>query len=85
MVCTIDLSASFAALTEQSLSDTACLDSFNVLNSDKTTSVSQRWGDYWYAYWNHPEESEWVGTDSFGSPTSIQQPRTVRLGAKFTF
>jgi arylsulfatase A-like enzyme len=31
MVCTIDLAASFAALTEQEIPDEACLDSFDVL------------------------------------------------------
>jgi arylsulfatase A len=33
VVCTIDLAASFAALTGQTLPDTACLDSFNVLGA----------------------------------------------------
>ncbi|QEG43108.1 sulfatase family protein [Roseimaritima ulvae] len=33
MVCTIDLAASLAALTEQPLPDDACLDSFNVLGA----------------------------------------------------
>jgi len=61
------------------------VDSFNTLNSDKVTRVSQRWGDYWYAYWNHPEESEWAPTDSYETPTRIQQPRVVRIGAKLSF
>ena len=61
------------------------IDSFNTLNSAKVTSVSQRWGNYYYAYWNHPEESEWVQTSSFETPTSIQQPRVIRIGAKFSF
>ena len=33
LVCTIDLAASLAALTEQPLPDDACLDSFNVLGA----------------------------------------------------
>jgi arylsulfatase A-like enzyme len=33
VVCTIDLAASFAALTGQTVADTACLDSFNVLGA----------------------------------------------------
>ena len=61
------------------------VDSFNTLNSDSTTNVSGRWGNYYYAYWNHPEESEWVGTSSFGDTTRIQQPRVVRIGARFSF
>ena len=61
------------------------IDSFNTLNSDKVTRVSQRWGDYYYAYWNHPEESEWAPTDSYETPTRIQQPRVIRVGAKFSF
>jgi hypothetical protein len=61
------------------------VDSFNTLNSDKVNEVEQRWGDYWYAYWNHPEESEWAPSDSYEAPTSIQQPRVVRIGAKFSF
>ncbi len=61
------------------------VDSFNTLNSDKITSVAQRWGDYYYAYWNHPEESEWAPSDSYETPTSIQQPRVIRVGARFSF
>jgi len=61
------------------------VDAFNVINSDTVTSVSQRWGDYYYAYWNHPEESEWVPTSSYQTPTSIQQPRVIRFGARFSF
>ncbi len=61
------------------------IDAFNTLNSEKVTSVTQRWGDYYYAYWNHPEESEWASSDSYETPTSIQQPRVIRIGAKFSF
>ena len=61
------------------------VDAFNVLNSDTVTSVSQRWGDYYYAYWNHPEESEWVATSSYKTPLAIQEPRVIRFGAKFSF
>jgi hypothetical protein len=61
------------------------VDAFNVLDSDTVTSVSQRWGDYYYAYWNHPEESEWVPTSSYKTPTRIQTPRSIRFGARFSF
>jgi hypothetical protein len=61
------------------------VDAFNVLNSDTVTSVSHRWGDYYYAYWNHPEESEWVATSSYKTPLAIQEPRVIRFGAKFSF
>jgi len=61
------------------------VDAFNVLDSDTVTSVSQRWGDYYYAYWNHPEESEWVATSSYETPLAIQEPRSIRFGAKLSF
>ncbi len=61
------------------------VDAFNVLDSDTVTSVSQRWGDYYYDYRDHPEGSEWVGTSSFETPTSIQTPRVIRFGVRFAF
>jgi len=61
------------------------VDAFNVLDSDTVTSVSQRWGDYYYDYRDHPEGSEWVGTSSFETPTSIQTPRVIRFGVRFGF
>ncbi len=61
------------------------VDAFNALDSEKVTSVSQRWGDYYYDYQDHPDGSEWAPTSSFGTPLSIQQPRVIRLGAKFSF
>ncbi len=61
------------------------VDAFNVLDSDTVTSVSQRWGDYYYDYRDHPEGSEWVGTSSFETPTAIQTPRVIRFGVRFGF
>ena len=61
------------------------VDAFNVLDGDKARSVNRRWGDYRYQWDAHPEESEWRANDYYQEVTSIQTPRTVRLGAKFTF
>lgn len=61
------------------------VDAFNVLDSDKVTSVSQRWGDYDYDYEDHPEGSEWFERSGYKAPLSIQAPRTIRIGAKFSW
>jgi hypothetical protein len=61
------------------------IDTFNTLNSDKITDVSERWGTYYYEYTDHPAASEWVETSSYGTTTSIQEPRTIRVGARFSF
>jgi hypothetical protein len=59
------------------------VDAFNVLDSDKVTEVSERWGDYFYDWENHPDGSEWVGRSGYLAPLDIQNPRTIRIGAKF--
>ena len=63
------------------------VDAFNVLDSDTVTEVSQRWGDYYYDYTDpgDPVTNEWVSSSSYQSPLSIQTPREIRLGAKFSW
>ncbi len=61
------------------------VDVFNVFNDDAVTSVVTRWGDYRYQWDAHPEESEWRPNDAFATPTDIQSPRAVRVGARVRF
>ncbi len=63
------------------------VDAFNVLDSDTVTAVSERWGDYYYDYIDptDPEYNEWVESSTYGTPLSIQTPREIRLGAKFSW
>jgi hypothetical protein len=63
------------------------VDAFNVLDSDKVTSVSERWGDYYYDYIDptDPAYNEWVESSSYQDPLAIQTPREIRIGAKFSW
>jgi hypothetical protein len=61
------------------------VDVFNLLDGDETTGVDTRWGRYDYDYADHPGNSEWVDSDTYQSVTAIQAPRSVRLGAKFSW
>jgi hypothetical protein len=63
------------------------IDAFNVLDSDTVTSVSERWGDYWYDYTDptNPTTNEWVESSTYRTPLDIQTPREIRLGAKFSW
>jgi hypothetical protein len=60
------------------------VDAFNVLDSDTVTSVSERWGDYWYD-WQDPSAGEWAESSTYLTPLAIQTPREIRLGAKFSW
>jgi hypothetical protein len=60
------------------------VDVFNLLDSDTVNGVVQRWGTYDYV-WDAPEESAWLASSTYGTPTSIQTPREIRLGAKFSW
>lgn len=82
-VLDLHLEKSFAL--GRSLELTLMVDAFNVLDSDEVTLVQQRWGDYFYQWDAHPEESEWAPSSTYKDPISIQTPREVRLGAKLTF
>jgi hypothetical protein len=64
---------------------TLMLDGFNVFDSEKVTSVAQRWGDYRYDWRDHPDGSEWRPSSSFMQALSIQTPREVRVAAKLSF
>ncbi len=63
------------------------VDAFNVLDSDTVTSVSERWGDYYYDYTapSDPTANEWVESSTYQTPLDIQTPREIRLGAKFSW
>jgi hypothetical protein len=63
------------------------VDAFNVLDSDSVTEVAERWGDYYYDYIDptDPAYNEWVQSSSYGIPLEIQDPREIRLGAKFSW
>jgi len=61
------------------------VDAFNVLDGDKVTEVDDWWGYYDYDYTNHPEGSGWDERSAYGTPLDIQSPRTVRIGAKFSW
>jgi hypothetical protein len=81
----LDLHLEWTADLSERMGLTLMVDVFNVFDSEKVTSVSTRWGDYRYQWDAHPEESEWRGSSSYETPLSIQTPRQIRLGAKFSF
>jgi hypothetical protein len=57
------------------------LEGFNVLNSDTELDVGGRWG-----YYDFDDEEEFIGPrSSYGKPTSIENPREIRLGVRFEF
>ena len=61
------------------------VDAFNVLDADEVTSVNRRWGWYVYDWEDHPGNSFWDPSSRFEEVQSIQSPRTVRIGAKFSW
>ncbi len=61
------------------------VDVFNLLDGDETTGVDSRWGRYDYDYADHPGSSQWVASSTYQDVTAIQAPRSVRLGAKFSW
>ncbi len=61
------------------------VDVFNVLDSDKVTAVEEQWGYYDYVWNDHPDGSEWDNASFFMDPLDIQNPRTIRFGAKFAW
>jgi hypothetical protein len=81
----LDLHLEWTANFSERMGLTLMVDVFNVFDSDKVTAVSRRWGDYRYQWDAHPEESEWRESSSYQTPLSIQTPRQIRLGAKFSF
>ena len=81
----LDLHLEWKTGLSQRMGLTLMVDVFNAFDSDKVTSLSTRWGDYRYQWDAHPEESEWRESSSYQSPLSIQTPRQIRLGAKFSF
>lgn len=62
------------------------VDAFNVFNSDTVTSVNTTWGRYYYDYTVGPTTDGWDGPRSgYRNPLSIEAPRELRLGARFSF
>jgi hypothetical protein len=61
------------------------VDAFNVLDSDTITNVREQWGWYVYDYRDHPDGSFWDPSSRYQEPESIQSPREIRLGAKFSW
>lgn len=61
------------------------VDAFNVLDSDKATSVNSRWGWYEYDYTDHPGNSYWDPSSRYEEVLDIQTPREIRIGAKFSW
>jgi hypothetical protein len=61
------------------------VDAFNVLDSDTITNVREQWGWYVYDYQDHPGGSFWDPSSRFEEPESIQTPREIRIGARFSW
>jgi hypothetical protein len=61
------------------------VDAFNVLDSDEVTNVNERWGWYVYDWTDHPGSSFWDPSSRFEEVEDIQTPRTIRIGAKFSW
>jgi hypothetical protein len=81
----LDLHLEWTVDFSQRMALTLMADVFNVFDSDKVIEVSERWGDYRYQWDAHPEESEWRQSSSFMAPLDIQEPRSIRVGAKLSF
>lgn len=70
---------------------TVMVDVFNLFDSDTVLDVQERWGTFEYDYISYPDQdpdSEYnvfVPGASFGLPTDTEDPREIRLGARFTF
>jgi hypothetical protein len=60
------------------------IDAFNLLDSDKVTEVVERWGRFYYD-WENPTVPDWAPSSSYGSAVEIQNPREIRIGAKFSW
>jgi hypothetical protein len=64
---------------------TVFADAFNVLNSDTALSVDNNLGTYRYDYEDHPTGSTFQARSAYGTILSIERPREIRLGARFSF
>jgi hypothetical protein len=64
---------------------TLFIDAFNVLDSDEVTDVNERWGWYVYDWTDHPGNSFWDPSSRFEEVQDIQNPREIRIGAKFSW
>ena len=61
------------------------VDAFNLLDADEVTNVNEGWGWYVYDWEDHPGNSFWDPSSRFEEVEGIQSPRTVRIGAKFSW
>jgi len=70
---------------------TVMVDVFNLFDSDTVLDVQERWGTFEYDYISYPDQDSgseynvFVPGASFGLPTDTEDPREIRLGARFTF
>lgn len=91
----VDLRLLKAFKIGQSVKISIFADGFNILNSNTTTAVDERYGEYRYDYRNHPAGSRWVERIEkddegnviplWGKPTAIESPREIRVGVKLSF
>lgn len=59
-------------------------DAFNVFNSDTALSVDAYWGNYRYDFRN-PSRSTFQKRSAYGRTLTIERPREIRLGVRFSF
>jgi hypothetical protein len=70
---------------------TVMVDVFNLFDSDTVLEVSERWGSYEYDFSSYPDQDPaeelnvFVPGSTFGAPIDTEDPREIRLGARFTF
>ncbi|MEW6338175.1 MAG: carboxypeptidase regulatory-like domain-containing protein [Acidobacteriota bacterium] len=81
----VDLRLTWTAPLGGDLKLALFLDAFNVFNEGTITDVNERWGDYRYDYEDHPDGSTWRPSSTFGETLSIERPRELRIGARFSF
>ncbi len=60
-------------------------DVFNVFNSDTALSVDSNAGTYRYNYKNHPAGSTFQARSAYRNVLTVERPREIRLGARFSF
>jgi hypothetical protein len=70
---------------------TVMVDVFNLFDSDTVLEVSERWGSYEYDFSSYPDQDPneelnvFVPGSTFGAPLDTEDPREIRIGARFSF